>query len=365
MCVMTAQQIVADLQSGNARQQARAARALDRLCRPAITAQVAQRVAGAGRRANQLVDFLIRFATEWLRHVPGHTIQAQDVLRGGLPALAYCVGVRTEHVVRALVPVPGASRVRPRGPAADPQPRGAGWQVYLDLRQCEPVGGDWIGFDRADDGSLWVLVADATGHGLAAYTLGAFLPALWRSRHVAPFRNRGESPEQILGRLHRELQQTAGLTDRLVEATVARLTPQGDVQIAFAGGQALLDRVAGVAKLRRPGGTWLGATWTPGSFGTCDLSVPPGGELLVCSDGVLEQPCRWYGWLWWLPGVRWWVRRKPADRRRRPQVVDLFAGWCPHAIPARPLDRVIARLLWRVLRVHDQTDDLSWVVARR
>src|SRR4051794_15431923 len=42
-------------------------------------------------------------------------------------------------------------------------------------------GGDWFGGQHASDGSLWVLLADITGHGYFAYLLATTLPAVWQS----------------------------------------------------------------------------------------------------------------------------------------------------------------------------------------
>jgi hypothetical protein len=67
----------------------------------------------------------------------------------------------------------------------DPLPECSAYQSqtlflpYEKIGDCW-VGGDWFGGARASDGSLWVIVADVTGHGYCAYLLASSLPAVWR-----------------------------------------------------------------------------------------------------------------------------------------------------------------------------------------
>src|SRR5262249_5129816 len=42
-------------------------------------------------------------------------------------------------------------------------------------------GGDWYGGHIGRDGSLWVIVADITGHGYCAYLLANTLPSVWHA----------------------------------------------------------------------------------------------------------------------------------------------------------------------------------------
>src|SRR5262249_12431825 len=62
-------------------------------------------------------------------------------------------------------------------------------------------GGDWYVGHVGEDGSLWILVADITGHGYCAYLLANTLPAVWRacwanSKLVDP------QPSDVLGAMH-------------------------------------------------------------------------------------------------------------------------------------------------------------------
>src|SRR5690606_34745119 len=52
-------------------------------------------------------------------------------------------------------------------------------------------GGDWYAGTHAEDGSLWVIVADVTGHGYHAYLLASSPPRRRRSEeHTSELQSR-------------------------------------------------------------------------------------------------------------------------------------------------------------------------------
>src|SRR5262249_25399784 len=146
--------------------------------------------------------------------------------------------------------------------------------------------GDWYAGRRGPDGTLWVIVADITGHGYYAYLLACGLPGVWQ-RCWASLPARAE-PADVLGAMHEFL---AGCLPEgfFVECTLVRLGPDGRVTVAPAGGSRLLLRRAasrpGLVKLR---GTWLGL-----SPPCCDdqqrWELGHGDELLLGTDGVFDH----------------------------------------------------------------------------
>src|SRR5262245_43295740 len=61
-------------------------------------------------------------------------------------------------------------------------------------------GGDWYAGRQGPDGTLWVIVADITGHGYYAYLLACGLPGVWQ-RCWATLPARAE-PADVLGAMH-------------------------------------------------------------------------------------------------------------------------------------------------------------------
>ena len=219
----------------------------------------------------------------------------------------------------ALLLLVGKLAIRPYagqgGPVhgPDPLPEVTGYQtrtLFMPHHQVggQGFGGDWFGGACADDGTLWVLVADVTGHGYAAYLLASALPAVWEKCWDAAGRE-GEAPAEpaasgsagaspsppagareptgLLLAMHRLLEEC--LPDGVfVECTLARLRPDGAVTISPAGGTRFLLRRGGRVELVRLRGGWLGLL-TPLDRDRHDLRLAAGDELLLGTDGFFDQ----------------------------------------------------------------------------
>jgi hypothetical protein len=149
-------------------------------------------------------------------------------------------------------------------------------------------GGDWFGGLQADDGSLWVILADITGHGYHAYLLACGLPGVWQHSWTA-LGSPAPQPAEVLAAMHHLLADC--LPDGVfLECTLARLGPDGAVTVVPAGGTRLLlrrgrsDR-ADLLKLR---GTWLGLMPPCPADQHCWV-LAQGDELLLATDGVFDQ----------------------------------------------------------------------------
>jgi serine phosphatase RsbU (regulator of sigma subunit) len=146
-------------------------------------------------------------------------------------------------------------------------------------------GGDWFGGWEAADGSLWVLLADITGHGYYAYLLASTLPGVWR----ACWESAPASPADLLAAMH-DLLEDCLPEGIYVECTLVRLHPEGEVIAAPAGGSRLLlrrgDHDAPVLlKLR---GAWLGLA-RPSAGDQHIWTLEDGDELLLATDGMFDQ----------------------------------------------------------------------------
>jgi hypothetical protein len=149
-------------------------------------------------------------------------------------------------------------------------------------------GGDWFAGRHAADGSLWVIVADITGHGYHAYLLASSLPSVWQACWKGCLVD-DLQPADVLAAMHNLLRDC--LPDGVyVECTLVRLGSDGEATIAPAGGIRVLLRRAAAAQpdLLKLRGTWLGLKApTAGDQRTWQLE--PGDELLLGSDGVFDQ----------------------------------------------------------------------------
>jgi serine phosphatase RsbU (regulator of sigma subunit) len=145
--------------------------------------------------------------------------------------------------------------------------------------------GDWFGGLEAADGSLWILVADITGHGYHAYLLASTLAGVWqRSWESAP-----ASPVELLASMH-DLLEDCLPEGVYVECTLVRLHPDGEVIAAPAGGSRLMFRCGRQAKpiLVQLRGAWLGLL-RPSSQEQQSWTLDSGDELLLATDGLYDQ----------------------------------------------------------------------------
>lgn len=148
-------------------------------------------------------------------------------------------------------------------------------------------GGDWYGGHRDADGSLWILVADVTGHGYFAYLFASSLPAVWNSCWQAA--GAEDRPADLLAAMHELLSEC--LPEGIyAECTLARLRPDGEVTVAPAGGTRLLLRRAGAGApdLLQLRGAWLGLG-RPSPAEQRTWTLAEGDELLLGSDGVFDH----------------------------------------------------------------------------
>ena len=286
-------------------------------------------------RRDRLVVHALHAAETYLRTRP-----AQDF--AGMTQTAFRAALLMQ-VAKSLYHPFGGQPAKTAGPT--PLPETAVYvseAVSLPFDRVGPYsfGGDWFAGRESDDGSLWVIIADITGHGYYAYLLASSLPSVWQ----ACWRRRPDiaDPANFLADMHDLLEDC--LPDGIfVECTLARLGSDGDVTVAPAGGSRILLRRFGSNRLEllKLRGSWLGLQ-RPSANDQSSCRMDTGDEMLLGSDGLFDH------------------------------LADLTGGNIAAALDEMSratetrslLDKVHERIR-RALRLGRQKDDITMVLLRR
>jgi phosphoserine phosphatase len=167
----------------------------------------------------------------------------------------------------------------PKNPPGVPGLEAAGWTLPASV-----TGGDCFDLWRMPDGRLGVLVADASGHGLAPALIVSQVRTLVRAlSEVEP------DPHQLLARVNARL--AADLEwGQFVTAFLGFLDPEGTLRWSSAGhGPTFLrPRCGDPVVVLEPPVQPLGviAEWFDG--GPPPARVEPTGSLVLISDGIFE-----------------------------------------------------------------------------
>src|SRR5262245_11758452 len=195
------------------------------------------------------------------------------------------------QVARQVVQPFGEQRNGSTAPEPLPESDGYAFQtLYLPYEKVGSFyfGGDWFGGRRTADGSVWVIVADITGHGYYAYLLANALPGVWRMCWERLGERVGQ-PAELLAAMHDLLEDC--LPDGVfAECTLLKLGPGGEVTVAPAGGSRLVRRDSrrNQLELLKLRGLWVGLH-RPSADDQRVYRLEVGDELLVGSDGVFDQ----------------------------------------------------------------------------
>ena len=158
-----------------------------------------------------------------------------------------------------------------------------GYLFAHSYRTANEVGGEFYDLIGLPDGRLAMVVADASGHGMAAGLVMAIANATLRTAlDLDP------SPEPAMAMLNRTLCRT-GTTRTFMSAFYGLLTPEtGEMEFVCAGHPyPLLRRAGGQTEELGSGGYPLGLRDPlPMSRGT--VTVEPGDQLLLYTDGLPE-----------------------------------------------------------------------------
>jgi serine phosphatase RsbU (regulator of sigma subunit) len=151
-------------------------------------------------------------------------------------------------------------------------------------RSASETCGDCFDLWKTSDGRLGILLADASGHGLAPMLVVSQVRTLVRS-----FSDIDANPRKLLARANERL--AADLeSDRFVTAFVAFLAPDGTLEWCSAGHGPILIRCAADCKVTELAPTEMPLGVMPDLTGdeVPPVSLNPSGSLAVVSDGIFE-----------------------------------------------------------------------------
>ncbi|HEY9420636.1 MAG TPA: PP2C family protein-serine/threonine phosphatase, partial [Thermoanaerobaculia bacterium] len=161
-------------------------------------------------------------------------------------------------------------------------PRLEGYEIAARSVLASEAGGDLYDFLRDADGQLWIATGDVAGHGYSCAVAQAMVKAGLLSL-IEP----GESPGGVLRQLDRVLRGVS-IDHSFTSLALIRLDPgTGEATFANAGYPYPLvladDRIAEIELPGFPLGRGPVHIFREQSF-----RLPPGGVLLLCSDGLFE-----------------------------------------------------------------------------
>jgi hypothetical protein len=195
------------------------------------------------------------------------------------------------QVARSAVMPHGTGDLNGTAPSLPPIPDSPEYRSGAYFRPYSRIGGQFFGGDWyvgrcLDDGTLWVLLADVTGHGYFAYLLASALPSVWQ-RCWSALGDVTPEPAELLAVMH-ELICDSLPEGIFLEATLVRLSPSGEATVAAAGGTRLLHRSDDGPELVKLRGAWLGIR-APKAAEQHRLKLSEGDELVLATDGVFDQ----------------------------------------------------------------------------
>jgi sigma-B regulation protein RsbU (phosphoserine phosphatase) len=151
---------------------------------------------------------------------------------------------------------------------------------------CGRVGGDFYDVFRLDEQHVGFYVADAMGHGVPASLLTIFVKKGVRTKEVFGQQYRLIPPDEVLGRLNRDLIEQQLSEQPFITLAYALFNHQdGSLQFARAGHPyPLYVPHTGPVELWRQEGLLLGVL--EARFPCHAYRLTPGDKLLLYSDGI-------------------------------------------------------------------------------
>ena len=198
------------------------------------------------------------------------------------PLTCVCLGCRTpaqRHALEADLEL--AARIQAGLlPARDF--RHDGWQVSYHYEAASVVSGDYCDFVPAGDGSLYFMVGDVAGKGVAASLLMSQLHAMFRA--LVPL---GLPVNQLVERASRIFCEST-LPTHYATLVVGRADTAGEVEICNAGHLPPVLLRGGEARLIEATGLPVGIFCNE-QFTSERFRAEPGDTLFLFTDGLSES----------------------------------------------------------------------------
>jgi len=157
----------------------------------------------------------------------------------------------------------------------------SGWRTAYHYQPAGPVSGDYCDLITAEDGSLFFMLGDVSGKGVAASMLMAHLHAMMRS-----LTSTGLPLVQMVERASRILCEST-LADQYATLVCGRAYKDGNVELCNAGHLAPLLGQDGVIRSIDSSGLPLGL-FCGEEFSVDTLRVKKGDRLVLFTDGLSE-----------------------------------------------------------------------------
>ena len=159
------------------------------------------------------------------------------------------------------------------------------FEIEVCHQAYDLVGGDFYRAEQLEDGRMTILVADVMGHGVSAALYTMYLASLWDQ-----FREKVESPSQILAELNRRLHPVAVEAGFFATAVLSHYDPQsGALSVARAGHPAPLVFRTGGGETEPVGSAHPALGMLPeADYSESSLSLAPGDTVLFFTDGATE-----------------------------------------------------------------------------
>ncbi|MFQ5742160.1 MAG: SpoIIE family protein phosphatase [Acidobacteriota bacterium] len=163
----------------------------------------------------------------------------------------------------------------------------AGWQTHYRYQPAGPVSGDYCDLvtRESDGGTLYFLLGDVSGKGVAASFLMAHLNALFRSLIDV-----GLAIPQMVERANRIFSEST-ISGHYATLVCGRATADGEVEICNAGHMPPLLIRGGTVETVDTTGLPVGV-FDSSSYRAHRVRLSPGDTLFLYTDGLTEAPDR-------------------------------------------------------------------------
>jgi len=157
-----------------------------------------------------------------------------------------------------------------------------GYEAHALYLPMEKVGGDFYDC-RVSDGSIDILIADVSGHGLP----GAFLSSI--TKMAFEYERAGRTPADVLSRVNRAVLR-ATVDGNFITAFYCSIDRATNIMRCASAGHLpalLFRRGDGAVEPVKPRGKPLGLVDDPG-IAELEVRLFPGDRLVLCTDGITE-----------------------------------------------------------------------------
>jgi phosphoserine phosphatase RsbU/P len=165
-------------------------------------------------------------------------------------------------------------------------PKLPGFDIAYSYEPLEELGGDWFYVQKEKSGNLSVILADVTGHGLAAAFIGGWIK-------LALHACKSEMPQERLSELNSLLEPQLP-EGRFITVVGATINPASGTLSISRGGHppSLLFRKSSNTVEKILGDGFALGFFSEIEFAQIDTKIESGDILFMCTDGITEAQNR-------------------------------------------------------------------------